>query len=211
MSLSVHSLSCARGGLPVLSGVSFAVAPGEALILRGPNGAGKTTLLRCLAGLTPPLAGQIEATSDSVAYSGHADGLKAQLSVAENLTFWAGVFAAAGIDAAVEAFDLGELLDRRAGNLSAGQKRRLSLARLLVTGRPVWCLDEPTVSLDVENVARFARAVEAHLEGGGCAVIATHIDLGLPNARSLDISPFTRRNQPVTADAADPFLSEGAL
>ncbi|MFV1877235.1 heme ABC exporter ATP-binding protein CcmA [Nioella sp.] len=211
MSLSVHSLSCARGGIQVLTGVAFTVAPGEALILRGPNGAGKTTLLRTLAGLTPPLEGRIDAPDDGIAYAGHSDGLKAQLSVAENLRFWAGVFAATGIDAAVDAFDLGELLDRRAGNLSAGQKRRLSLARLLVTGRPVWCLDEPTVSLDVDNVARFARAVEAHLSNGGSAIIATHIDLGLPTARSLDISPFTRRNQPVTADAADPFLSEGTL
>ncbi|MGI3187073.1 heme ABC exporter ATP-binding protein CcmA [Nioella aestuarii] len=211
MSLSVQSLSCARGGIQVLTGVNFAVAPGEALILRGPNGAGKTTLLRTLAGLTPPLKGRIDAPVEGIAYAGHSDGLKAQLSVAENLRFWAGVFGATGIDAAVAAFDLGELLDRRAGNLSAGQKRRLSLARLLVTGRPVWCLDEPTVSLDVENVSRFARAVETHLKGGGSAVIATHIDLGLPNARSLDIAPFTRRNQPVTADEADPFLSEGAL
>lgn len=211
MSLSVHSLSCARGGLPVLTGVSFAVAPGEALILRGPNGAGKTTLLRCLAGLTPPLAGRIDAAPDSIAYAGHADGLKAQLSVAENLRFWAGVFAAGGIDSAVAAFDLADLLDRRAGNLSAGQKRRLSLARLLVTGRPVWCLDEPTVSLDTENVARFARAVECHLAGGGSAVIATHIDLGLPGARSLDISPFAQRNQPASVDEADPFLQAGAL
>ncbi|WP_127560720.1 heme ABC exporter ATP-binding protein CcmA [Nioella ostreopsis] len=211
MSLSVHSLSCARGGIQVLTGVDFTVAPGEALILRGPNGAGKTTLLRTLAGLTPPLEGRIDAPDDAIAYAGHSDGLKAQLSVAENLRFWAGVFAATGIDAAVDAFDLGELLDRRAGNLSAGQKRRLSLARLLVTGRPVWCLDEPTVSLDVDNVARFARAVETHLSNGGSAIIATHIDLGLPTARSLDISPFTRRNQPVTADEVDPFLSEGAL
>jgi heme exporter protein A len=211
MSLSVHSLSCARGGIQVLTGVGFAVAPGEALILRGPNGAGKTTLLRTLAGLTPPLEGRIDAPDDAIAYAGHADGLKAQLSVAENLRFWAGVFGATGIEAAVEAFDLGDLLDRRAGNLSAGQKRRLSLARLLVTGRPVWCLDEPTVSLDVDNVARFARAVEAHLSDGGSAIIATHIDLGLPTARSLDITPFTRRNQPVKVDEADPFLSEGAL
>lgn len=211
MSLSVYSLSCARGGIQVLTGVSFAVAPGEALILRGPNGAGKTTLLRTLAGLTPPLEGHVEAADDAIAYAGHADGLKAQLSVAENLRFWAGVFGATGIDAAVDAFDLGELLDRRAGNLSAGQKRRLSLARLLVSGRPVWCLDEPTVSLDVDNVARFARAVEAHLAGGGSAIIATHIDLGLSTARSLDITPFTRRNQPVKVDETDPFLSEGAL
>ncbi len=211
MNMRVDTLACTRGGLLVLSGVSFSVAAGEALILRGPNGAGKTTLLRTLAGLTPPADGRIEIAPDSIAYAGHADGLKAQLTVEENLRFWANVFASDGIDAAVEGFDLGELLDRRAGNLSAGQKRRLSLARLLVTGRKVWCLDEPTVSLDTENVARFARAVEAHLQSGGSAVIATHIDLGLPTARSLDVTPFTRRERPAEDTADDPFLSEGAL
>lgn len=211
MSLSVHSLACARGGVPILAGVGFSVAPGAALILRGPNGAGKTTLLRTLAGLTPPLSGRIDAPPEGIAYAGHADGLKAQLTVAENLAFWAGVFGAAGIGAAVDAFDLAELLDRPAGNLSAGQKRRLSLARLLVTGRPLWCLDEPTVSLDVDNVARFARAVEAHLAGGGTAVIATHIDLGLPGARSLDVTPFTRARQPSGPYHDDPFLSGGTL
>ena len=96
------------------------------------------------------------ARPDAIAYAGHADGLKAQLTVAENLRFWAGAFAAHDITPALDAFDLHPLADRRAGEMSAGQKRRLSLARLLVTRRPVWCLDEPTVSLDVENVARFA-------------------------------------------------------
>lgn len=208
MRLVVDTLSCARGGLPVLAGVGFAVDPGEALILRGPNGAGKTTLLRTLAGLTPPLAGRIDAPEDAIAYAGHADGLKAQLSVAENLAFWAGVFGAGAIAPAIDAFDLAALAERPAGNLSAGQKRRLSLARLLVTGRPIWCLDEPTVSLDAENVARFGRAVTAHLAGGGLAVIATHIDLGLPKARSLDITPFIARD---TGQSDDPFLMEEAL
>jgi len=208
MRLAVDTLSCARGGLPVLAGVSFAVAAGEALILRGPNGAGKTTLLRTLAGLTPPLAGRIDAPEDAIAYAGHADGLKAQLSVAENLSFWADVFGSGAIAPAIDAFDLGPLSDRLAGNLSAGQKRRLSLARLLVTSRPIWCLDEPTVSLDTENVARFGRAVGAHLAEGGIAVIATHIDLGLPNAQSLDITPFIARNM---AASDDPFLMEEAL
>ena len=141
MTLRVVDLACARGPAQILAGVTFAVAPGQALILRGPNGAGKTTLLRTLAGLTPPLAGRIEADPDAIAYAAHADGLKAQLSVRENLVFWAGVFGTRDIGPAVTAFNLGPLLDRRAGEMSAGQKRRLSLARLLVTGRPTWCLD----------------------------------------------------------------------
>jgi len=209
MLLTVTDLSCARGSAQVLAGVGFSVARGDALILRGPNGAGKTTLLRTLAGLTPPLAGTIDCAPDAIAYAGHADGLKAQLTVAENLRFWAGAFAAHDITPALDAFDLHPLADRRAGEMSAGQKRRLSLARLLVTRRPVWCLDEPTVSLDVENVARFARAVEAHLATGGAAVIATHIDLGLPNAHTLDVTPFMARR--LRADdpfGGDPFAEE---
>jgi heme exporter protein A len=203
MLLTVTDLSCARGSAQVLAGVSLAVDAGEALILRGPNGAGKTTLLRTLAGLTPPLKGEIRCAPEAIAYAGHADGLKAQLTVAENLTFWAGAFATASIEAALDAFDLHTLAERRAGEMSAGQKRRLSLARLLVTGRPVWCLDEPTVSLDTGNVARFAAAVETHLASGGAALIATHIDLGLPGARVLDVTPFmAKRLRP-----DDPFAA----
>jgi heme exporter protein A len=209
MLLTVTDLSCARGAAQVLAGVSLTVAPGEALILRGPNGAGKTTLLRTLSGLTPPLVGSIDCAPDAIAYAGHADGLKAQLTVAENLTFWAGAFGQRDIAPALDAFDLHLLADRRAGEMSAGQKRRLSLARLLVTGRPLWCLDEPTVSLDTENVARFARAVEHHLQNGGAAVIATHIDLGLPNARSLDVSPFMAKGlRPDDPFGGDPFAAE---
>ncbi len=201
MSLSVTDLACARGPAQILAGVTFTVAAGQALILRGPNGAGKTTLLRTLAGLTPPLAGRIEADPDAIAYAAHADGLKSALTVEENLRFWASVFGTHDPAPAIEAFNLGPLLDRRAGEMSAGQKRRLSLARLLVTGRPVWCLDEPTVSLDTENVARFAAAVKSHLAQGGSAVIATHIDLGLPEAETLDITPFVAKE--IRAD--DPF------
>jgi heme exporter protein A len=201
MNLRVTDLAFARGPAQILSGVTFAVASGQALILRGPNGAGKTTLLRTLAGLTPPLAGTIEADPDAIAYASHADGLKAALTVTENLTFWASVFGTHDPAPAIEAFHLAPLLDRRAGEMSAGQKRRLSLARLLVTGRPVWCLDEPTVSLDAENVARFAAAVKTHLAGGGSAVIATHIDLGLPEAETLEIAPFVAKQ--IRSD--DPF------
>ena len=178
--------------MTVLEGVSFDVAAGEAVILRGPNGSGKTTLLRTLAGLQPAVAGEFAGAGEEAAYSGHADGLKGTLSVAENLTFWAGLFRGPDIEPALEAFDLVDLRDRAAQSLSAGQKRRLGLARLLVTGRPLWLLDEPTVSLDAASVQMFADAVRSHLGRGGAAVIATHIDLGL-EGRVLDVAPFKAR------------------
>lgn len=187
--LSVKSLSCARGGLPILDGVSFRLEAGQALILRGPNGIGKTTLLRTLAGLQPALSGEVLADEDAIAYGAHSDGVKSVLTVAENLTFWSAVYGGGAIDPALEAFDLRALADRQAQNLSAGQRRRLGLARLLVTGRPIWALDEPTVSLDTGSVELFRSAVRAHLLAGGAAILATHIDLGL-DAPVLDLSPF---------------------
>lgn len=190
--LQVTDLAVSRGGIAVLEGVSFTLGQGQALVLRGPNGSGKTTLLRTLAGLQPPLAGHIEAAPDSLAYAGHADGLKGALSVAENLAFWSGVFAGPGIAPAIAAFDLAALAQRPAQALSAGQKRRLGLARLLVTGRPIWVLDEPTVSLDAASVALFAQAVRGHLSTGGAAIMATHIDLGL-EAEVFDVSACRAR------------------
>ena len=199
--LRVDDLTLARGGVPVLTGLSLALVPGQALILRGPNGAGKTTLLRSIAGLQPPLSGRIEGAEDRVAYAAHADGLKAMLSVTENLAFWARIFGTSDITPALDAFDLHGLADRLAGTLSAGQKRRLGLARLLVTGRPLWVLDEPTVSLDTGAVALFAAALRAHLAQGGAALIATHIDLGI-EAQVLDITPF-RASAATRAGASD--------
>ncbi len=192
MRVSARDLAVGRGGLPVLSGLTFAVEPGRALILRGPNGAGKTTLLRTLAGLQAPMAGTLAPDRDAVAYGGHADGMKGQLTVAENLVFWAGLHGTGGIDAALDAFGLRPLEDRLAQHLSAGQRRRLGLARILVTGRPVWCLDEPTVSLDAGATARFAAMVERHLASGGTAILATHIDLGLAG-EELDVSRHRAR------------------
>lgn len=187
--LSVQDLSVARGGQPVLSGLSFEVSAGAALILRGPNGIGKTTLLRTLAGLQPALSGDISG-ADEAAYASHADGIKAQLSVTENLRFWADVHGTSLPETVFEAFDLTDLRDRLAGTLSAGQKRRLGLARLGVIGRQVLFLDEPTVSLDRFSVKLFADWLTGqHLGQGGLAVIATHIDLGL-DAPELDLSPF---------------------
>lgn len=188
--ISVRGLAVSRGGRRAVEGVDFDLAAGEALILRGPNGIGKTTLLRTVAGLQPATEGSIQADPDAIAYAAHADGLKGALSVAENLRFWREVFGGPAIDRAVAAMNLSDLVSRPAAMLSAGQKRRLGLARLLVTGRPVWVLDEPTVSLDAGSVALFADAVRAHLAQGGAALMATHIELGLPEARVLDLGPF---------------------
>ena len=188
MILNVTDLACARGGLPVLAGVSFELEPGQVLILRGPNGIGKTTLLRTIAGLQPVLAGTRQVADGAIAYGAHADGLKAQLSVTENLQFWAGIYGTGSIEPALLAFNLFALKDRRAQNLSAGQKRRLGLARLLVTGRPIWALDEPTVSLDAASVKLFADAVGRHVEGGGVPP-ALACPVYLPMLRCVSLSP----------------------
>ncbi|GHG22734.1 heme ABC exporter ATP-binding protein CcmA [Paracoccus aerius] len=193
--LSVQGLCVARGGLRTVEGVSFTLDAGQALILRGPNGIGKTTLLRTVAGLQPPVAGRIKMDDDAVAYAAHADGLKGALSVAENLAFWAQVFGGGDVAGAMAAMGLASLSDRPAAALSAGQKRRLGLARLLVARRPLWVLDEPTVSLDAASVGRFADMVRGHLAQGGAALIATHIDLGL-DARVLDLTPFRAKPSP---------------
>ena len=191
--LTVHDLTVARGGLRAVEGVSFSLNPGQALILKGPNGIGKTTLLRTVAGLQRPVTGTVVMADDAVAYAAHSDGLKPSLTARENLGFWARVFGGGGIDAALAAMDLTALADRPAGALSAGQKRRL-----IVSGRPLWVLDEPTVSLDAASVARFAQVVGTHLAAGGAALMATHIDLGLPDAQMLDLTPFRARPGPVT-------------
>lgn len=184
-----ENISVARGGIMVLQGVNFNLEAGKALILRGPNGSGKTTLLRAIAGLQPLAGGRLTGGEDSIAYGAHADGVKPTLTVAENLQFWAQIYGSTLTEMAMTAMNLTALQDRRAGNLSAGQKRRLGLARILVTARPIWVLDEPTVSLDSAAVALFGAAVQAHLRGGGAAMMATHIDLGF-DAQLLDVTPL---------------------
>ena len=186
--LQVSNLSVARGGISLLHDVSFSVQPGQALVLWGANGIGKTSLLRCIAGLQQPISGTISG-SETVAYAAHADGLKGQLSVLENLKFWSEVYGGPAPKSALAAYDLQELAQRSAANLSAGQKRRLGLARMLVTGCRLWVMDEPTVSLDAQNVALFRIVLQAHLQSGGAAVLTTHIDLDL-SGENLDLTGY---------------------
>ena len=190
--LHVSNLSVARGGMTLLSGVDFALNAGQILVLRGANGLGKTSLLRCIAGLQNPVEGQITAP-EAVAYSGHADGLKGQMTVLENLAFWSSIYHGPSAEVALDAYDLHALADRPAANLSAGQKRRLGLARMQVSGCALWVMDEPTVSLDSDNVALFRAALDRHVQSGGTAVITTHIDLAIASARLLDLTRFKAR------------------
>ena len=189
MALSLQQVSCARGGLTLLEGLSFTVEPGQALVLRGPNGIGKTTLLRTVAGLQPPVAGTIAPGDDQIAYAGHKDSVKATLTVEENLAFWANVYGSTRLADAFEMFDLSSLRGRMGGQLSAGQTRRLGLARLVLSARPIWVLDEPTVSLDGFARKQLMANLRAHLSQGGAALLTSHVDLGL-DADELDLTPY---------------------
>jgi heme exporter protein A len=181
----------------VFAGLSFAIGAGEALLLLGPNGSGKTTLIRTIAGLMAPAAGflRIEggdparSVGEECHYVGHLNGVKASLTVEENAAFWCSFLGRthAGLDAALAAFGLAGLRDIPAAYLSAGQKRRLSLARVLLAPRPIWLLDEPTVSLDHAAQGALTRVLAAHIAAGGLLIAATHADLGLLDARKLDL------------------------
>ena len=176
----------------MLQGLDLDLDAGQLLMLTGRNGSGKTTLLRTVAGLQPALAGTVTVPDEGVAYGAHADAVKATLSVRENLGFWARIHRTGPCDAALAALNLTALADRAARDLSAGQRRRLGLARLLVTGRRLWLLDEPTVSLDAASVALFAGVMQAHLASGGAVLLASHVDPGL-QAATLDLGPFRAR------------------
>ena len=189
LSLVAKDIACVRGGRTVFEGVSFSVRAGEALMLRGPNGTGKSSLLRLLAGYVPVAEGallwcgegahdDLEAYQPSLHYLGHLDAVKPVLSVRENISQWSALMGEeADADNALAHFGLAKLADLPAKYLSAGQKRRLNLTRLAASHRPVWLLDEPSVSLDAESVAQLEKLVARHLADGGIAIIATHLDL----------------------------------
>jgi heme exporter protein A len=196
MKLSGDKLSSIRGGRTLFADLSFDVSAGEALLVMGPNGAGKTTLLRTIAGLLHPAAGRVfmeggaldQALSEQCHYVGHSNAIKTGLTVAENAAFWSRFLGngSAG-QAALETFGLAALRDIPAGYLSAGQKRRLGLARLLLADRPIWLLDEPTASLDSAAQATLTDAVNAHLARSGMVVAATHVPLGFVKSRELHL------------------------
>ncbi len=184
--LRVEGLAIARGGRLLVSGLDLCLGRGEALLLLGPNGAGKTSLIRCLAGLLRPLSGRID-NPFAVALAGTEPALKPEQTLARELAFWARLDGAdrAARARAIEAMALAPLLDLPCGWLSAGQRQRAALARVIASGAPLWLLDEPSAMLDQASTARLEAAIARHLEGGGLVVAATHQPLSLAGARSL--------------------------
>ena len=193
VSLSVEGLACVRGGRAVFGGLGFEAAAGDAIELRGPNGAGKSSLLRLLAGLLHPAAGAVVWTGEDGAarppltYCGHRDPVKAWLTVREQLAWWRDLEGGGDVEAAAASMGIGALLDVAGGLLSAGQRRRLALARLALAETPVWLLDEPAVSLDEDGAALLVAMIGRHRARGGLAIVATHRATGLPHARTVTL------------------------
>ncbi|MEM8741988.1 MAG: heme ABC exporter ATP-binding protein CcmA [Pseudomonadota bacterium] len=214
MGLTIDSLTLSRGGHTVLAGLTVGLAEGAVLVLRGANGAGKSTLLRAVAGLGRIDAGTVTLRrngepadlAEHIAYVGHLDAVKPQLTLAENLTFWSRLSGGSpsAIDIALRQMGLDRIADQPAATCSAGQRRRLGLARLLLTPRALWLLDEPTVALDSASTAVIEQLIAAQCAGGGMVLVATHIDLAISNAQILEL----RAPKSVPGShAADPFLS----
>jgi heme exporter protein A len=201
MRLSAVDLACRRGGRDVFAGIDFSLAAGQAVAVTGRNGAGKSSLLRIVAGLLRPAGGRLwleggdpELTiAEQAHYLGHQDAVKPSLTVTENLHFWAGFFGGGTIkmQEALESVGLGGIATLPAAYLSAGQRRRLSIARLLAVKRPIWLLDEPTSTLDAAGRDRLAALMQSHLAAGGLILAATHGALGLSAAEELSIDQKT--------------------
>ena len=211
-----EGLACRRGERCVFAGLSFRLPPGAALVLTGANGSGKTSLLRLLAGLTPPAGGRLSwgglpigqdpaAHRARLHYVGHQDGIKPGLTPRETLSFWSAVRgcsgpgAAAQLEAAIAAFGLEDIADWPCRWLSAGQRRRLALARLCASKAPLWLLDEPTSALDRDNQSRLETLIGAHRASGGRIVLTTHIPIEIEGALHLVLDDFAPAYQDVTA------------
>lgn len=203
------NLTCVRGERIVFQDLDFELGEGGALVLIGPNGAGKSSLLRMMAGLLAPAEGSLlwqgeDALDDfdehasNLHYVGHHDAVKPVLTSLENVRFWAGVRGGEVDDqhilAALDAFDAGRLADVAGRFLSAGQKRRVNLARIIAAPAPLWLLDEPTTALDRASIALLDAAIRKHRESGGAVVLSTHADINLDAAVVLDVSDFAARN-----------------
>lgn len=201
MIFSGHDLTCIRGERMVFQDLSFSIASGDALILRGPNGSGKSTLLRLAAGLLKPAAGALswqgsedggDDHHDKIHYVGHLDAVKAAFTVQENLAFWCAFDGSQTVEAdcaaALDRLGLGHIADVPGRYLSAGQRRRLNIARIAATPKPLWLLDEPSVSLDDASVARLVDLIAEHRKSGGMVMVATHIDLALEGADTLHLT-----------------------
>lgn len=195
MELAGKDLTCERGGRIVFRNVALSLKPGQLMQLTGPNGSGKSSLLRLIAGLNETQSGSIVLVGGSgdltigqqAHYIAHQEAVKAALSVFENLDFWRGFLGGGDVDEALEAFDLTRISSYPAGLLSAGQKRRLALARLVLVPRVLWLLDEPTVGLDTASLTRLAAVMEAQLARGGMIIAATHVPLGREPDVRLDL------------------------
>jgi heme exporter protein A len=187
--LLAEAISAFRGDRLILDRISFEVAAGGALVLLGPNGAGKSTLLRAVAGLKRLDGGRLlfdgsDDWGDKIAYLGHQDGIKPGLTTAENLAFTARI-SGRKITPALDALGIGALAGLPARMLSAGQKRRLALARLSLTAAPLWLLDEPTLGVDAASVEAFGRVLAAHRNWGGVVLAATHLPLPMQDIVEL--------------------------
>ena len=186
MELTGDNLTCERGGRTVFTGVRFSLGDGQLMQLTGPNGSGKSSLLRLIAGLNETASGTLKldgghadlSIGQQAHYIAHQEAVKTALTVHENLDFWRGFLGGGDVEDALAAFDLLRFSSFQAGLLSAGQKRRLALARLALVPRVLWLLDEPTVGLDAASLARLVTVMSAHLERGGMIIAATHVPLG---------------------------------
>ena len=193
MRITAENLSCERGGRLVFSNLNFTISDGEFLQFTGPNGAGKSSLLRLLANLSEPSAGHLKlengkadlALAQQAHYIAHTDASKSALTVAENLKFWSGFLGGGDISPALAAVNLGALADYPVALLSAGQKRRVALARLALISRKVWLLDEPGVGLDAASQKLLVNLMRNHLKADGIIIAATHVTLGLKPDKNL--------------------------